>query len=133
MKDAENKQSHGITCVQSSSGKTLLAVKLVAAAVTLLDIGRRHIQGAMFWIGQTDPAILDGSGAGHCSRLSVRQPKFAAFICYAAACAAIACAVVWARLRSRTPHMGSLQATRHPSLIIHKLRLLAALVADLST
>ena len=47
MKGTENKQSHGITFVQSSSSKTLLAVKLVAAAVTLVDIGRHHIQGAM--------------------------------------------------------------------------------------
>ena len=94
MKDAENKQSHGITFVLSSSRQTLLAVKLVAAAVTLLDIGRHHIQGAMFWIGQTDLAVLDGSGVGHASRLSLCQPEFAAFICYAAACAAVACAAV---------------------------------------
>ena len=76
MKGTENKQSHGITFVQSSSSKTLLAVKLVAAAVTLLDIGRHHIQGAMFWIGQTGPAVLDGTGAGHASRLSLCQPEF---------------------------------------------------------
>ena len=94
MKDTENKQSHGITFVRSSSSKTLLAVKLVAAAVTLLDIGCYHIQGAMFWIGQTDPAVLDGSGVGHTSRLSQCQTEFAAFICYAAARAAIACAAV---------------------------------------
>ena len=94
MKGTENKQSHGITFVQSSSSKTLLAVKLVAAAVTLLDIGRHHIQGAMFWIGQTGPAVLDGTGAGHASRLSLCQPEFAAFICYAAARAAVACAAV---------------------------------------
>ena len=60
MKDAENKQSHGITCVQSSSGKTLLAVKLVDAAVTILDLGCHHIQSTiLFRIGQTDPAVLD--------------------------------------------------------------------------
>ena len=94
MKGTENKQSHGITFVQSSSSKTLLAAKLVAAAVTLVDIGRHHIQGAMFWIGQTDHAVLDGTGAGHASRLSLCQPEFAAFICYAAACAAVACAAV---------------------------------------
>ena len=94
MKGTENKQSHGITFVQSSSSKTLLAVKLVAAAVTLVDIGRHHIQGVMFWIGQTGPAVLDGTGAGHASRLSQCQSEFAAFICYAAACAAVACAAV---------------------------------------
>ena len=76
MIDTENKQSHGITFVLSSSRQTLLAVKLVAAAVTLLDIGRHHIQGAMFWIGQTDLAVLDGSGVGHASRLSLCQPEF---------------------------------------------------------
>ena len=80
MIDTENKQSHGITFVLSSSRQTLLAVKLVAAAVTLLDIGRHHIQGAMFWIGQTGPAVLDGTGAGHASRLSLCQPEFAAFV-----------------------------------------------------
>ena len=92
--ERHRKQTNGITFVQSSSSKTLLAVKLVAAAVTLLDIGRHHIQGAMFWIGQTDPAVLDGTGAGHASTLSLCQPEFAAFICYAAACAAVACAAV---------------------------------------
>ena len=95
MKGTENKQSHGITFVQSSPSKTtLVAVRVVAVAVTLLDIGRHHIQGGMFWIGQTDLAVLDGSGVGHASRLSLCQPEFAAFICYAAACAAVACAAV---------------------------------------
>ena len=78
MNNTKNKQPHGITFVQSSSSKTLLAVKLVAAAVTLVDIGRHHIQGAMFWICQTDPAVLDGTGAGHANKLSPCQPEFAA-------------------------------------------------------
>ena len=66
--------------VLSSSRQTLLAVKLVAAADTLLDIGRHHIQGAMFWIGQTDLAVLGGSGVGHASKLSQCQPEFTAFV-----------------------------------------------------